>query len=59
MKEAYRTNKHILYEVLNKRDEQWIIILIYTGKTSQSFSEINKKIISILNRLKQLNESDK
>ncbi len=53
IREAYRKNKHILYESEKLNFQKSLLIgLIYTGKTIMPYSEIEKKIILILRHLK-------
>ncbi|NTW33529.1 MAG: ribonuclease P protein component [Bacteroidetes bacterium] len=58
IREAYRKNKHILYESLFKTSKQCALIFIYTGKIIISYKEIESKIILILQRLVKENEEN-
>lgn len=50
-KEAYRINKNILYEKLSERNKQINIIFIYRKKYIQKYSEIEKEIIALLQKI--------
>ncbi len=50
-REAYRKNKHILYDYLDSRNLECNLSLIYVGKSTMEFSMIEKKIIGLLKRL--------
>jgi ribonuclease P protein component len=58
MREAYRMNKQILYDSLDKSSKKIAVIIIYTGKIMISYSEAESKIILILQRLVKENEED-
>jgi len=51
IKEAYRKNKHALYQYLDVNNLQLAIIIIYIGKEDMSYSEIEKKIILSLQKI--------
>jgi ribonuclease P protein component len=48
MREAFRQNKHGLYDRLTKNKKQISIVFVYTGKEAVSYSDINEKIILLL-----------
>ena len=52
-REAYRLNKHLLYESLDKKQVQMAVFFIYTAKKIIPFSEVAPKISVILERLVQ------
>jgi len=56
MKEAYRLNKHILYEGFQENLQPLILCLTYTSKEILPFTIIQEKIILILKRLNAENE---
>ncbi len=56
IREAYRMNKHSLYESLQKKNRQLIIAILYTAKTIESFPIIQQKVIMLLARLAEKNE---
>ncbi len=57
VREAYRKNKHILWEYLSdKPDKQLIISIVYAAKTIAPYSEIERKLILILHSLIEKNE---
>ncbi len=51
MREAYRKNKHIIYPLLDKNDEQMAIAINYIGKKMPTYEETEQKIIILLQRL--------
>ena len=50
MREVYRKNKSLIYEVLNGSEKQCAVMIVYTGKTKLSFSEVENKLKLILQR---------
>ena len=44
MREAYRLNKIPLYEILNSKDEQLLVMFIYTAKEVKDYAVIEKGI---------------
>ena len=50
-REAYRKNKHILYEKLADKQTSIIFSLIYIGNEEEPYPTIEKKIIAALHRL--------
>lgn len=58
MREAYRHNKHILYDYLSQVHSKYIISLIYTGKVILPYHSLEKIIILILHRLIQEDEKN-
>ncbi len=55
-REAYRLNKHILYNELNLQNKKIAFMLIYISKEILPFEVIESKIILILRRLSKLDE---
>ena len=53
IREAYRRNKYILYDPLNRSNKQILLCLAYTSKEIVSFDIIKEKIIVLLQRLKE------
>jgi len=51
IREAYRLNKHLLYEGLAESKGSILLGFIYTAKTIPEFKEVERKIILILQRL--------
>ncbi|MCF8232557.1 MAG: ribonuclease P protein component [Bacteroidales bacterium] len=51
MREAYRTNKHIIYPLLDNNDQQMAIAINYIGKKMPQYSDVEQKIIILLQRL--------
>jgi ribonuclease P protein component len=56
IREAYRLNKHILYQYLNKKNKNIVLTLIYTEKEILNYHFIADKIILTLQRLIKLQE---
>jgi len=55
IREAYRLNKHVLYDSLKKKSRQLSIAVLYTSKTIESFDFIQQKLIAVLNKLAEEN----
>jgi len=51
IREAYRTNKQLLWEKRSKDAQQLLIGFVYVGKTILPYAEIEKKLILVLHRL--------
>jgi len=56
-REAYRQNKQIIYDFLNKKQENCAGMLIYTSKSMLSYEESCSKIIATLKRFKEKYET--
>lgn len=54
MREAYRKNKHTLYELLIKENMQIIFIVIYRKNTVSDYQTIEKAMKEIFNKLRAL-----
>jgi ribonuclease P protein component len=52
-REAYRQQKHLLYERLEQQHLQLVVFFIYTDKKIQPYSHLHHKILVILDRLIQ------
>lgn len=55
IREAYRKNKYILYEVLERRHLVMILGITYVAKEIVSSTVVHEKIILLLRRLKEEN----
>ncbi len=53
IKEAYRLNKADIYQRLEQNDKNLALFLIYTGKEKEDYHFIEKKLILLLNQLKE------
>lgn len=53
MREAYRTNKSELTDLLSKNEQKIVLGLIFIGDAIPEFGYLKSKIISIMKRLKQ------
>ena len=51
VREAYRTNKHIIYPLLEKNNEQMALAINFVGKKMPTYKETEQKIIILLQRL--------
>jgi ribonuclease P protein component len=56
-REAYRKNKHLLYDYLAAKQTNCVFSLVYIGNEEEPYSKIEKKIIAVLHRL--ISEIDK
>ena len=54
MREAYRKNKQLVYEVPKKKHPSIALMMIYTAKDVLSYQEIEKKMIVSLQKLAPL-----
>ncbi len=52
LKEIYRLNKHDLYHDLGDKNEKLILCFIYLANKPLPYSQLEEKIIVLLNRLK-------
>ena len=48
LREAYRLNKYIIHEVL---EEKYVCMFLYLGKEMPDFDTINSKMVRLLNKL--------
>jgi len=53
IREAYRANKHLLYDSLRKKEIRLLLGILYTSRVIESFSFIQQKLISALKRLSE------
>ncbi len=51
IREAYRLNKHQLYEVLQDHNKQYAIMLLYTAKEPLPYDDIEKAVRKIIRKL--------
>jgi ribonuclease P protein component len=51
MREAYRKNRHLLFQSDSHKNLQCDAVFIYTGKVEMPYKEVEAKIIQLLNRL--------
>lgn len=54
MRESFRLHKHELAAHLLKKNQTLDMLLVYNGNLNPSFTEIEKKIMLILQRLKEI-----
>ena len=53
IREAYRTNKHSLYDTLEQQGKQLALALIFRGKHKPTLQEIEKDIKKALGHIEQ------
>ncbi len=51
IREVYRLNKHLLYERLQRVDQQIALAFIYQGSKLPEYHEVENKIKELINRL--------
>ena len=51
MREAYRLKKHNFYQVLNEKEKQYAVFLIYLSNQELTYREIEDKTIFLFDRL--------
>lgn len=51
IREAYRLNKHLIYPLLEQQNQTIAIALIYLSKDVMTFSEIEKGMIKVFEKL--------
>jgi len=51
IREAYRKNKHALYEILNKKHLSVVMALVYTEKEELTYSAIEKNMLLSLQKV--------
>ena len=51
IREAYRKNKHLLYEVLQRKNLHIALMIIYTAKDELPYIEIEKKMVVSLQKM--------
>jgi ribonuclease P protein component len=54
MREAYRTHKHILYDMTIPTDKQILLSCMYTADTIYSFDQIRKAMDKVLHNLQRI-----
>ncbi len=52
IREAYRKNKHLVYDEIQDRDSQLLLGVIFVGKELMEYADIEKSMIKGLNKLK-------
>jgi ribonuclease P protein component len=51
VREAYRLNKHILWDALSDRDMRLVLAFVCITDTLPSFRAVNKSVVKALNRI--------
>ncbi len=54
MREVYRKNKGGFYPLLEKKEKQAALLLVYSGKTMPEFGEVEQKLTLILQRFAEI-----
>lgn len=54
IREAYRRNKHALYDELNKSDQRLYFFVIYTAKHDLHFIHLDQEIKNLIQKLKDI-----
>jgi ribonuclease P protein component len=50
-REAYRLNKQLLYDELQKKDTRVLIAFLYVGKKEENFALIQKSMLKLLKQI--------
>lgn len=58
MKEAFRKNKHNIYEFLDERNQKIAIMIVFAGKEICDSATVEKGMIKALNKLSALFNSE-
>lgn len=53
MREAYRLHKQQLYELMNSKEEELALMIVYIGKEKVLYKELNIAIEKTINRLEK------
>lgn len=51
LREAYRLNKHSLYEYCEKENKKFVLVFVYVAKDSPNFNFIKDKLVLLLQRI--------
>ena len=51
IRESYRKNKHVLYEMLKKKNLSLALMIIYTIKDELAYADIEKKMVLSLQKM--------
>ena len=51
IRESYRKNKHVLYEILKKKNLSLALMIIYTIKDELAYADIEKKMVLSLQNM--------
>lgn len=50
IRESYRLQKHLMYKVLEGREQQYAFMVLYTGQEELSYREIEKAMEQLMRR---------
>ncbi len=56
LREAYRLNKHNLYEFVEKQEKQYAIMVLYTAKEALTFQQIEAKMKVLFKKFVKRNQ---
>lgn len=59
MREAYRLNKHVLYEYCNESNSKFALLFVYVAKDSPNFNLMQEKLVLLLQRVMKNGEKQK
>jgi len=51
IREAYRLNKHTLYDFLETQNKQYALMILYTAKKPLPYKDINKAMKKIIRKI--------
>ena len=54
VRESWRFNKKSLYDLLNEKEKQIIIMLVFTGKEVPGFHDVNSQVINVISKISLL-----
>ncbi len=54
IREVYRKNKRDFYPLLESKEKQLAILIVYSGKTIPEYTEVEQKLTLILQRLAEI-----
>jgi len=57
MREAYRLNKHIHATVSRETGKVYNLVFIYIAKEEEGYSRIEESVVTLLNRLAQMDST--
>lgn len=55
IREAYRLNKHQLYDAIQPHEKQYAIMLLYTAKEPLPYADIEKAVQKIIRKFIKMN----
>ncbi len=56
IREAYRLQKHLLYEAIAEDDQQYVMMFLFIGKKAMTYQEIDRAVNKVIKKfIRQLN----